>query len=87
METARKQVANTLDQQMREPGYWTQMLSTLEYRGRTIGSILEAPAAYQAFTAGQVKERFGKYWKPERRFRLWVAPAGTPSAPQKDSPE
>lgn len=88
METAKKQMANTLDEQMREPGFWLGVLGSIEYRGRTLASVMEAPAAYQGFTATQVKEAFGRYYKPERRFELWVAPEASaqPEAPPQPVP-
>src|SRR4030095_16172027 len=45
MDTAKKQGDNPPDQQMREPGFWIQMLGTLDYHGRTLESIMAAPAA------------------------------------------
>jgi zinc protease len=75
LETAKKQVAADLDTQLRQPGYWIQTLATLDYHGRTIDSILNAPEVYAAFTAEQVKAAWNKYDTPERSFRLWVTPA------------
>lgn len=86
LETAKKQMANTFDEQIREPGYWTSILATLDYRGRTLESVVQAPAAYQAFTADQIRGAFAKYHTPARTFRLDVTPeagakAGEPAAP------
>jgi zinc protease len=78
METVRKQVANTLDEQMREPTFWSTRLTTLTYRGTSLDDILGAPAAYQAFTADQIREAFNRYYKPEGRFELSVTPAKAP---------
>jgi zinc protease len=80
MDVAKKQIKNDLDRQMLEPAFWLTMLGTLEYRGRTITSILNAPEAYQAFTAEQVKAAWNKYDKPDATFRMWVTPAA-PAAP------
>jgi zinc protease len=82
METAKKQMANKLDEQMREPGFWQNILASIDYRGRTLASVMDAPEAYQGFTAQQVKEAFNRYYKPERTFTLWVGPeAGGAPAP------
>lgn len=81
MDTVRKQLAAAVEEQLREPAYWLQMLGTLDYRGRTIASILEAREAYQQFSAEEVKEGFNRYYKPERMFRLSITPE-TPAAPQ-----
>lgn len=82
METAKKQVAADLDNQLRQPGYWIQTLATLDYHERTIESILSGPAAYAAFTAEQVKAAWDKYDKPEQSFRLWVVPAANAPGPE-----
>ncbi len=82
MDTVRKQIANTLDEQMREPTYWSTRLSTLDYRGNKIDDVLAAPAAYKAFTADDIRETFTRYCKPEGRFDISVSPAGK-GAPAK----
>jgi zinc protease len=75
LKTAKKQVANTLDEVMRTPGFWLEQLADLDYRGTRLADVLEMPAAYQAITAAEVRETFGRYHVPEARFRLEVVPA------------
>ncbi len=74
LEIAKKQMANTMDEQMREPGYWMGRLSQLDFRGAKIDDILNAPAAYQAFTAEQVQAAWVKYYAPENTFVVVVKP-------------
>jgi zinc protease len=81
VDTAKKQFANILDEQMREPAYWTRTLSTLDYRGVKLDDILAGPGVYQSFTPEQVKDAFNRYYKPEARFSIHVAPE---PAPEKD---
>jgi zinc protease len=83
MQTARKQFANSFDEQMRDPAFWADTLRALDYRGRTIANVMEAPQAYQSFSAAEVKEAFVKYDSPERTFRLWMRPASE-GAPKTD---
>ncbi len=90
--TARKQIANTLDKDMREPPYWSNQLSVMTYRGRKLDDILAAPGAYQAFTAEEIRECFARYYKPESRFTIQVVPKAkapepddTPATPQRPS--
>lgn len=89
MTVARKQFANILDEQMRDLPYWTRTLSTLSYRGTSLDDVLGAPAAYQSFTAAQVRECFNRYYKPESRFAISVKPTQAendePETPQKPS--
>lgn len=76
--TARVQFANQLAETMKEPPFWLARLSTLTYRGLNLDDTMAAPDAYQAFTAKEVQEAFGRYYLPERRFRISVKP-GKPS--------
>lgn len=62
---ARKQIANTLDEQFKDPGYWTQRLTGLTYRNTRLDEVVDAPRAYQAITAEEIKAAFNKYYKPE----------------------
>jgi predicted Zn-dependent peptidase len=74
LETAKKQFANTFDQQLREPAYWADTLRALDLHGRSLESILDAPAAYQGMTAEQVRNLFGKYFKPAGTFEISASP-------------
>jgi predicted Zn-dependent peptidase len=85
VETAKKQFANILDEQMREPNFWSGKLSTLDYRGLKLDDVLAGPGVYQAFTGEQVKEAFNRYYKPASRFEIHVAPeASAEKSPAKD---
>jgi zinc protease len=74
MAVAKRQIANLLDQQMKEPEFWLSWLSTLDYRGRSLDDIVSAPSAYQQFTAQDVREAFARYYKPESRFHFVISP-------------
>ena len=71
---AKKQIANLLDQTMREPDFWVSRLSTLDYRGLSVNDIIEAPAAYQRYTAQEIRETFARYSEPGSRFRFVITP-------------
>src|SRR3989338_3126648 len=71
---AKKQIANLLDQTMKEPDFWVSRLSTLDYRGLGVEDIIEAPAAYQRYTAREVRESFARYSDPGSRFRFVITP-------------
>jgi zinc protease len=75
MEVARKQFANTFDEQMREPGYWSARLGSLAYRATNLDDIVAAPEAFQKFTAAEVKEAFARYCTPEASMSIIVRPA------------
>ncbi|MHB8865409.1 MAG: M16 family metallopeptidase [Pirellulaceae bacterium] len=72
---ARKQVANTLDEQMREPSYWLSRIGQMTFEGRNLDDVVQAPAAYQAITAEQVRDTFARYYSPETSMAVLVLPA------------
>ncbi|MFM9995804.1 MAG: M16 family metallopeptidase [Phycisphaerales bacterium] len=74
MATVRKQFATMLDERMREPGYWSGVLSTLTYRGTKLTDVLAAPGAYQSHAGAAVREAFARYFKPEAVFEVSVTP-------------
>lgn len=75
LDTARKQFANQFEEQMKEPAFWQGRLATLSYRGgATLDETMQGPAAFQAFTADEVRDTFAKYYKPESSFRFSVKP-------------
>jgi zinc protease len=82
LDVAKKQMANTLDEQMREPGFWMGRISQMTFRAANLDDVMNAPAAYQALTADQVRDTFAKYYGRERAVVVIVKPeeasGGTP---------
>ncbi len=79
MTVAKRQIANRLDQSMKEPEFWVSRLATLDYRGRSLNDIVNEPADYQRYTAKEIRDTFARYNTPAARFRFVIAP-GEPSA-------
>lgn len=82
MVTVRKQFANTWDEQMREPSYWSQVLGTLGMRWLTLDDVVGGPEEFQKFTAAEVREVFAKYYTPERRYMMSVVPKAEAAKPE-----
>ena len=74
LDVAKKQIANTFDEQMREPAYWLGRLSQMTFRGMSLDDVVDAPAAYQALTGDQVRETFAKYYSHDRSVVVIVKP-------------
>jgi zinc protease len=74
LSTAKKQIANSLVSQMKEPSFWLAQLEDIAYRGRPLADIKQLPEIYQTFTAEQVRDVARKYIKDERVIRLAVIP-------------
>jgi zinc protease len=79
--TARKQIANTLDEQMKEPGFWTGRLSQLTYRDIKLDDIMNSAAEQQKYTAEQIKDTFNKYYKPDAVMKITIKPAAGSEKP------
>jgi zinc protease len=74
LDVAKKQIANTLDEEMRQPGFWMGRIARMTYRGVKLDDVVEAPAAYQALTAEAIRDVFAKYYKPEAVLSVSVQP-------------
>jgi zinc protease len=75
--TAKKQVANQLKDQMKEPTYWMQQIGEMAYRGKPLSDIKQMPDIYQTFTVAQVQDAVKKYCKDESIVRIEIVPEGT----------
>lgn len=71
---ARKQMANTFEEQMREPSFWSGRLEHLTLRGRNLDDVLGEPEAFQTMTAAQVKNAFAKYYSKDNAIVVTVTP-------------
>jgi len=71
---AKRQMASRLDEDVKTPDFWADRLATLDYRGLSLDDIARIAADYQGFTADEVREAFGRYARPEARFRIVILP-------------
>lgn len=72
--TVRKQIANTLGEQMKEPGYWLGRTRTLDYRGQNLDDIATEKSFYETLTAATIKDVFRKYYAADRLWTVVVKP-------------
>ncbi len=75
VETARSQVLNTYDEQVKQPRFWTSELAALDYRARGLDDLVEAPEQYRAMTEADVHSIFRKYYAEDSKITVVVAPA------------
>ncbi len=80
LETAKKQIANTLDEQYKEPSFWLSTTSMMTYRDSKLDDVLSAPAYYQSLTPEKVRDTFRKYFTPEAQMALIVKPKASAGA-------
>jgi zinc protease len=72
--TVRKQIANTLGEQMKEPGYWLGRTRSLTYRAQNLDDIATEKSFYETLTAATIKDVFSKYYAPDRTWTVIVKP-------------
>ena len=71
---AKRQMTNLLDEILKDPSFWSSRLAALDYRGQKIDDVLGARAAYEGFTADEVRDGFARYDRPEARLRFVITP-------------
>lgn len=84
--TAKKQIANTLKDQMKEPNYWLQQIGELTYRGKTLSEIKQMPQIYQTYTSAQIQDAVKKYLKDDSIVKIEISPEGTEAAAPAPAP-
>lgn len=84
--TAKKQFANTFDEQMKDPTFWSQRLTSAEYRNVKMDDVMGAPAFYQDVKPEDIRAAFAKYYTPESVMRIVLKPeAGESSEAKPDT--
>ncbi|MFO0832777.1 MAG: insulinase family protein [Phycisphaerales bacterium] len=87
MTTAKKQMANTFEEGMKDPQWWMGRINQMDYRNLKLDDLVQANDAYQAMTPDQVKAAFVKYYKPESFMSISLIPdAKDASAPMDEKP-
>ncbi len=86
LDVARKQMANTFDEQMKDPQFWSGRLARMTFRGTSLDDIVNDPAAFQAMTASEVRDTFARYYGKPNSIVVVVTPApGGPAGEPADS--
>jgi len=81
---AKKQIANNLDTEMREPGYWSRVLSHHDLHRRDLDQEQVEREAYEPLTAEQVRAVFQKYNVAARRLSVTALPKPAEQKPATD---
>lgn len=87
LNVAKKQMANTFEEQMRTPTFWAGRLQEMTFRGTNLDDVVAMPEAYQSMTAQQVKDTFNKYYSKDNSIVVIVKPDGTMTPSPTSTPE
>jgi len=74
MDTIRKQFKNTLETQMKEPSYWVQTLSDLDFRPTNLADVKEVQQKMLGYTKEEVQEICKKYFTADRKLHVIALP-------------
>lgn len=74
LSVAKRQIATTLEDQMRNPSFWLARLGEMTFEDTKLDDLMQAPAAYQALTAQQIKDTFARYYLPATTMAVKVTP-------------
>lgn len=69
---AKKQMATTWAEQIKQPQFWAGRLNLMTFRGTHLDDILTEPESYQAMTAKDVQETFAKCYADGRKNSIVV---------------
>jgi predicted Zn-dependent peptidase len=75
LDIAKKQMANTMDETMKDPAFWMGRIDMMTYRGSKLDDTLNIPASYQDMTTDQVKSVFARYYSKPNTVVVHVQPA------------
>jgi predicted Zn-dependent peptidase len=77
LDNAKKQIANNLDTDLKEPSYWWGVLRNLDLHKRNLDDYKHIEEAYAQYSAEQVRDVFRKYCQPARTLQVTVVPKPT----------
>jgi len=87
LSNAKKQIANNLDTDMKEPRYWLNLLRNFDLHSRKLADEKDKKEAYQRYTGTQVRDTFRQYYTPERQFRTTAKPIKVPTSEEAKKKE
>lgn len=82
--TVHKQIRNQLDVQMREPIYWINVLSDLDYRGTKLSDVKEVVEKMTSYTRNDLVQVLKRYVTDDRRVEVIAKPVPTGAASENE---
>ena len=86
LENAKKQIANDLDTELKEPSFWYGQLQTLELHKMKLADLHNIEQAYADLTAEGIQAVFAKYYTAPRLFDIVSTPKlGAPQPTEEEA--
>ncbi len=73
-ENARLQAKTQIEQVVKQPGFWANVLSSVTSRGRSLDELVSLERTFEKYTAEQVRDVARKYFKDDRRITVVAVP-------------
>lgn len=74
MNTVHTQIRNQLETSLKEPGFWVDVLSDLDYHGTKLSDVKEVLEKLTSYTRSDVLEVLKKYIQEDRRIQVIAVP-------------
>jgi zinc protease len=84
LDAVRKQYANSIETQQKEPAYWASVMANMDYCGTRLADVKEALAKYTTYTRQDLLYVMRKYMRKSRRVQVIAVPK--PSADGREAP-
>jgi zinc protease len=76
LDVIKKQYANELETQMREPDWWLNRMAALEYRSQRLEDAAGLPGFIRSMTGEEIRECFARHYTPQTSIQVVVRPEG-----------
>jgi zinc protease len=87
LDVAKKQAHNALDEQVKEPSYWSGVMDLMTLQQTKLDDVVGESGAIDAMTADDVMQSFRSFHKPENRISVVVKPKAKAEGKTDDKPE
>ncbi|MCA9279400.1 MAG: insulinase family protein [Phycisphaeraceae bacterium] len=82
---AATQIANIMNENESQPGYWMGRISQIDYRGRALDDVMSEDELVRGLTREQVQDVFAKYHNASQPIRIIIGPASEMTTSSDDN--
>jgi zinc protease len=79
LDVAKKQIANLLETQLKQPEFWAGQLADLRCRQKPLSDLKQLPTIFQTFSPDQVRDAVNNFLKDDSVIKLLIVPETTAS--------
>ncbi len=83
---AKRQIANGLERQLEDPGFWLSTMQTMNLHDMSLDMLRDIVQSYQVISVDRVRDTFARYYTPSRTIAVVATPADQAEAPAAQAP-